>query len=147
MFRRLVVALMLLVSPPVQADEAEVLAEYWQSSGSLPPQYAWSVSVSIHADRVVIVKRCKGFDKNGPNCTTQRVTADAARLDAIRAVVAASGLVETPAREATDFPVGGGSSGGTVYYDGTKVVLPPFPAEPDVQRVGTVLAAIVSALP
>jgi len=147
MLRRLVLAALTLVSHSAAAQEAEVLAEYWASSGSLPPQYAWSVSVSIRVDGVVILKRCKGYATDGAACTTQEGRAEAERLDAIRAAIAASGLVETPASQNENIPAGGGSTGGAVYVDSTKVNLPAHPAEADAQRVGDVLSTIVAALP
>jgi hypothetical protein len=148
MLRRLALTVLMLAMPSVAgAQEGGVLAEYWASSGSLPPEYAWSVSVTIHADGRVILKRCKGYEKEGPACKTRKGRAEAAGLDAIRAAVAASGLVETPARQAEDIPVGGGSSGGAVYVEGAKVDLPAFPAEPDAPRVGAVLSAITAAIP
>lgn len=148
MLRRLFVALAMLVSPAAApAQEAEVLATHWSRSGTVAPPYAWSVTTVIRVDGQVSVTRCKGYDTEGPNCTTRTGKATLDRLEAIRTAVAASGLMATPAREATDFPVGGGTSGGTVRVDGATVVLPPFPAEADVARVADVLSAIVAAIP
>jgi hypothetical protein len=148
MLRRLFLATMMLVSPSVApAGEGEVLAEYWASSGSLPPEYVWSVRVSIRVDGRVILMQCKGYETDGPACKKLKGKTAVDRLDAIRAAVAASGLVETPAREADEIPVGGGSSGGSVNVDGAKVDLPAFPAESDAPRVGAVLAAITAAIP
>ena len=148
MLRRLIAALLMLTSPPAaSAQEAEVLATSWSRSGTVAPAYAWSVTTVIRIDGQVSVTACKGYDTEGPNCTTRKGTAAPDRLDAIRAAVAASGLLDAPAREADSFPVGGGTNGGSVQIGGVTVVLPPFPAEADIPRVAAVMAAIATAIP
>lgn len=148
MLRRLVTAFLMLVSPTAgHAEQAAVLAQYWSRSGTVAPAYAWSVTLVIRVDGQASLTHCKRYDTEGPNCTTRSGMVAPDRLQAIRAAVAASGLIQTPAREATDVPVGGGTSGATVHMDGATVVLPPFPAEGDVARVAAVLQAITAAVP
>lgn len=145
MFRLLMAAFLFLA--PLSARAGEVLATYWTNSGSLPPEYAWDVTVTIEATGKVTLRRCTGYETSGPACKTRTGKANAAQLEAIRLAVADSGLLEKPAREAEDFPIGGGSSGGEVLIDGQSVELPPFPADPDVKRVAAVLSAVYAAIP
>lgn len=148
MKRRLSLLAFCLAAPlGAVAEEAAPLAEYWASSGSLPPEYAWSVDVSIAADGALTLKHCKGYETEGPACRIRRAQVDQDRRDAILAAVRDSGLDRTPAAEMTDIPVGGGSDGGAVWLDGQKVVLPAFPAETDAGRVRAVLSAITAAIP
>ncbi len=147
MLHRCVATFLMLALPTMgHTEEAAVLATAWSRSGSVAPAYAWSVTTVIRVDGQVSVTDCKGYDSEGANCTTQTGTVRAERLEEIRAAVAASGLLDTPARDADDFPVGGQTSGGSIEIDGTTVVLPPFPAEADAFRVAAVLVAIGAAL-
>lgn len=144
--RRLLLTLA-LVALPLPALAEEVLAEYWANSGSLPPEYAWSVEVAIDADGGVTVKDCKGYATEPPGCTilTGRTTPE--KLQAIRDAVTAAGLIDRPARSAEEIMVGGGSTGGKVLLDRAEIPLPPQPAAEDAARVGQVLAAIRDAVP
>jgi hypothetical protein len=144
--RTAVVALLLSLAP-ARADD--LLATYWASSGSLPPEYAWAVDVTITTSGKVTLKHCRGYETEGPACTTRTGKAGAARLNAIRQAVADSGLLERPAREAPpeEIPIGGGSSGGSVVIDGQTVRLMAFPRADDAGRVAGVLAAIHAAIP
>lgn len=144
MIRATVLALSLLASP---LSAAEVLAEYWASSGSLPPEYAWDVTVTIHTDGQVILTHCKGYATEPPGCKTRKGKADATRLDAIRAAVVEADLLANPARASDEITVGGGSSGGKVTIDGEERSLPSFPVIEDANRVGLVLQAIYAAIP
>lgn len=140
-------AICLAVPLGAGADEAVPLAEYWASSGSLPPEYAWSVDVSISADGALTLTHCKGYETEGPACRIRRAKLDQASREAILAAARDSGLDHKPAATMTDIPVGGGSEGGAVWLDGRKVVLPAFPAEADAGRVRAVLSAITAAIP
>ena len=144
--RRLMLALA-LAAAPLPALAQEVLAEYRASSGSLPPEYAWSVTATIAADGGVVLTHCKGHETEGPACTTRRGTATPARVQAIRDAVAASGLIGNPARESDGIMVGGGSVRGRVRIDGSEIVLPAQPAPEDATRVAAVLSAIRAAIP
>lgn len=134
---------------PVLAEDAPLLAEYNANSGSLPPEYAWNVAVSILADGTLALKRCPGYETDGPACKTRTAKLATEALEAIRTTVADSDLVRIPASEAAaeDIPVGGGTTGGAVYLDGQKIALPAFPIEADAPRVSTVLAALHAAIP
>lgn len=148
--RRLPGLAALLLALPFAAragGEAAVLAEYNARSGSLPPPYAWSVDVTLRTDGQVTLKRCKGYETEGPACRLLTGTAEPARLDAIAAAVAASGLDSRPAAEAQDIPVGGGSVRGRVMLAGAVIELPAFPSEGDRPRVTAVLDAIAAAVP
>lgn len=139
-------AIMGLLSLPLPAS-AQGLATYWANSGSLPPEHAWNVNVTIAADGTLVLKHCTGYETEGPACKTRKAKVDAAQLDAIRAAVAEADLVATPARQAEDVPPGGGSAGGSVILDGETVVLPAWPVAQDAERVAAVLNAITAAIP
>ncbi|MBN8631547.1 MAG: hypothetical protein J0L76_11895 [Rhodobacterales bacterium] len=142
-----VLLLAALIALPAQADDALVLAEYWTDSGSLPPEYAWTTSITILEDGQLTLKHCKGYDSEGPACKTRRATVPEPALTAIRTAAEESGLAAKPAKEA-EFPmVGGGLTGGRVYVGGQQVVLLAQPADADADRVGRVLEAIAAALP
>jgi hypothetical protein len=148
MVRRIALAALTLILPAAaMAQQGEVLAEYWSRSATVAPQYAWSLTVSIGVDGRTTVKRCTGYESEGPACRVQVGMAGPDSLEAIRAATAASGFLETPAGEASEISVGGETSGGTVYLEGVKVVLPAFPAARDVPGVDAVLNAIVAAIP
>ena len=144
--RRLLFALA-LTAAPLPAVAQEVLAEYWASSGSLPPEYAWDVTVTIATDGKVTLKDCKGYETEPPGCKIRKGKTTPERLQAIRDAVAASGLVDKPARPADEVMVGGGSAGGKVLLDGMEVPLISQPAAEDAARVGQVMAAIRDAMP
>lgn len=129
------------------AEDAPLLAEYWARSGSLPPQYAWSTSVTIRADGQLVLKHCKGYDSEGPACTLQTARVTEAALKAIAIAARAAGLSEKPAQEASEFPVGGGTVSGRVTLDGKAIDLPAFPEKADERRVVSVLTAISDAIP
>ena len=137
-------ALLALAAPAAAQD---LLAEYRANSGSLPPEYAWSTTITFASSGDVTLIHCKGYETEGPACTQAEGMARPDALQAILSAVAKAGLVETPAREATDIPVGGGSAHATVWTDGTKVILPAFPDPADAARVGSVMAAITAAIP
>ena len=140
-------ALCLLLPAAALADEAPVLAVYWERSGSLPPQYAWSTTVTIRTDGQLLLKHCKGYETEGPACTTEKARIKPARLETITAAARASGLAENPATEANDFPIGGSTVAGRVTLDGTVIDLPTFPVKADQDRVANVLTAIAKTLP
>jgi hypothetical protein len=139
--------LSLALSMPLPAAAQDMLAEYWTNSGSLPPEYAWDVTVTIATDGALVLKHCTGYATEGPGCKTRKAKVSDADLQSIRDVALASGLAETPARKATDVPVGGGSSGGKVWLDGVEIPLPAFPATEDADRVASVRGAIRAAIP
>jgi len=134
---------------PVLAEDAPQLAEFHTNSGSLPPEYAWEVNVSILADGKLTLRRCTGYETEGPARKTENAKVAEDALQTIRSAVMDSGLFRFPAREAggEDIPVGGGVMDGAVYLDGQKVTLPAFPAKADAPRVRVVLAAIHAAIP
>ena len=140
-------ALLLALALPAQAQDGAILAEYWTNNGSLPPEYAWETSVTIAVDGQLTLKHCKGYETEGPACKLRRAKVSEAALDAIRAAAAESGLIERPARD-TDTPIiGSGLTWGRVNLAAGTVELPSQPAEPDVERVGKVLAALAAAIP
>jgi hypothetical protein len=144
---RLALVAVVLAAAPARADT--VLATYWANSGSLPPEYAWSVDVTITDTGKVTLKRCKGYETEGPACTTRTGKANAAQVQAIRLAVDESGLLANPAREAPpeEIPIGGGSAGGSVTIDGQTATLMAFPRGEDSARVRKVLSVIYAAIP
>lgn len=139
--------LLALALPALAEEPAPVLADYWMSSGSLPPEHAWETSIRIRADGRLDLKHCRGYETGGPACEQRKAKVSDTALEAIRTAAADSGLLERPARE-TDAPVvGGGLTWGRVHLSGGTVALPSQPAEADMQRVGKVLAAIAADIP
>lgn len=136
-----------LIASPALAEDAPVLAEYWTNSGSLPPEYAWETSVSIREDGALTLKRCTGYETEGPACKTRRAKVAPEVQEAIRAAATASGLRETPAGQPDEVMVGGSQTGGLVYLDGARILLPSDTLPGDRERVGAVLRAISAAIP
>lgn len=145
MLKRLLV--LTLLAAPALAEEAPVLAEYWTNNGSLPPEYAWETEVTILADGTLTLKRCTGYETEGPACKTRRAKVTPEALEAIRAAAIASGLHEKPAGQPDEVVVGGSQTGGLVYLDGTRILLPSDTLPGDRERVGSVLRAISAAIP
>ncbi len=141
---RLAFAFLLALPFPASAQQ---FASYWANSGSLPPEYAWEVGVTISEDGQLVLKHCTGYETEGPACKTRKAKVSTDQMDAIRAAVTEADLVAKPARQTEDIPVGGGSSGGTVIIDGEKLALPAWPVEGDAKRVGKVLDAVYAAIP
>lgn len=112
MFRRLAMLLLFFALPQTVRAEDAPLAEYWANSGSLPPEYAWDVTITISAAGNLVLKHCTGYETEGPACKTRKATVSAADLAAIIAAAKAAELAEKPARQTEDIPVGGGSDGG-----------------------------------
>ncbi len=146
--RTTILAVSLALAPTLSAADS-VMATYWANSGSLPPEYAWSVDVTITDTGKVTLKHCKGYETEGPACTTRTGKANAAQIEAIRIAVSESGLLDNPAQEAPpeEIPIGGGSAGGSVTIDGNTVTLMAFPRSEDANRVGKVRAVIYAAIP
>ena len=147
--RRGALALGLVLSLTGAAAAEQELATYFASSGSLPPEYAWDVTVTISDAGLVVLKHCTGYETEGPACKTRKGKASPAQVDAIRAAVRDSGLLQDPAQEAApeEIPLGGASFGGTVTLDGTTVTLWAFPRAQDRDRVARVLATVEAAIP
>lgn len=135
-----------LLALPVPAS-AQQFASYWANSGSLPPEYAWEVGVTISEDGQLVLKHCTGYETEGPACKTRRAKVSAAAMEAIRAAAIEAQLFGFPVRGTEDVPVGGGSRGGSVAQDGQVVSLPAWPVADDAERVGKVLDAIYAAIP
>lgn len=129
------------------AQDPAPFVEFWDDSGSLPPEYAWSTEVSITTDGKLTLRYCINYESDGPGCKTRKAKVEKARMDAILAAVAAGDLRTKPARATEDIPVGGGATGGKVFVDGQAVPLPSFPIDADAARVGAVLDAIRAAIP
>ncbi len=145
MLKRLL--LLCLFALPASAEEAPVLAEYWTNNGSLPPDYAWETSVTILADGALTLKRCTGYETEGPACKTRRAKVASAAVEAIRAAAIASGLRENPARPPDAVIVGGAMTGGLVWLEGERVELPSQTRPEDAARVALVLRSITDAIP
>lgn len=145
MLKRLLV--LALISAPALAEEAPILAEYWTNNGSLPPEYAWETEVTIRSDGALRLKRCTGYETEGPACKTRRAKVAPEALEAIRAAAISSGLGATPARPPEAVTVGGGMTGGRVWLDGARIDLPSETLPGDAARVATVLRSIADAIP
>jgi hypothetical protein len=132
---------------PVAAWAEGVFVDWTAKSGSLPPPYAWSVTVRIMDSGTLSLTRCSGYATEGADCTTHRALVPAHSLGAIRAAVAGAGLAERPLREMEMFPVGGSTVMAVIATEAGPVVVPPFPVEDDAERAGLVLRAIYDAIP
>ncbi|NJS40297.1 MAG: hypothetical protein HC783_16270 [Rhodobacteraceae bacterium] len=144
MLRVLVLCLMPL---PALAQEAPVFATYSANSGSLPPENAWETTVTLYADGRLTLRRCTGYETEGPACKDRKAKVTPEALEAIRAAAMASELAETPAKP-SDYPMVGGSViFATVTLDGVTVTLPSDVAESDAARVANVLRAVRAAIP
>ena len=146
MLRGLILILALMPCT-AQAQDAPLVAEYWTDSGSLPPEYAWATEVAIHADGQLLLKRCTGYETEGPACKTRKAKVDSTALEAIQTAALASGLAENPAAQAEYPMVGGSVTGCAVHVGGVRILLPSDPAKADAARVATVLAAVRAAIP
>jgi len=140
-------AVLLAFAFVASAEEAEILAEYYVSTGSLPPKYTWETDVTIYADGTLTLRRCTGYETEGPACTDRKAKVDTASLEAISVAAHDSGLAESPAKDPEDILVGAGVRGGAVYLDGRKIPLPSQSHRDDANRVAAVLAAIEAAIP
>jgi hypothetical protein len=145
---RLLSGLLLSLLPlAALAEEDPILAKYWTNSGSLPPQYAWHISVTIYADGMVEQTYCQGYETTGDACKLATGQVDPAALQAITEAAGASGLLTAPAKVAENVMVGGGQTWGVVYLGSDAVDLPSQVAKADEARVATVLRAIAAAVP
>ena len=140
-------ALLLTLATPSFAGDPPILAEYRTDSGSLPPEYAWEASVTLYENGILFLKRCTGYETEGPACKTRRAKVGEAALEAIRAAALASTLREEPAHPPEDLAVGGGAVHGAVWLKGTRIDLPSQVREQDAGRVASVLSAIRAAIP
>lgn len=140
-------AAFLLSALPTGADEPDLLATYHADNGSLPPEYAWSANLRILKDGTILVARCKGYEVEPPGCQTMTGQVDPAALTALLAAARDSGLLQRPAAENPDPPIGGGGVSGSVRVDGAVIDLPRDPDASDAGRVKAVLQAIAAAIP
>jgi hypothetical protein len=136
------------VAPQVARAQA-LVAEYWSDSGSVEPAYAWNLHVTFRDDGSVAVRRCKGYETEGPGCRLGKGKVSIEVLNSIRDAADAAGLARNPPGKAPfdEIPIGGGSDGGAVWWQGEKIMLWDFPAQADAARVATVVAAIRAAIP
>lgn len=139
----------LLAVAPLAAQAQALVAEYWANSGSLPPEFAWDVSVTFRDDGSVTLRHCKGYATEGPGCTLRSGKVSVDVLNTIRDAADAAGLAKNPPQRAPDdqIPIGGGAAGGAVWWQGERIVLPDYPALTDAGRVAAVLAVIRDAVP
>jgi len=130
-----------LLSAPAVAQDRDAFAVWGESSGSLPPEYAWDYTVSFFPDRHGEVTYCKGYSDAPPGCATTRFRLTRPDFAALQTALAPleADLAAKPAAEAVDIPVGGGSVGGRLQMNGRDLRLPAFPAEADAARVDAVI--------
>lgn len=147
MRRLALIAVALAFAAPLSAQTANIMAEYWADSGSLPPEYAWQTNVTITAEGKLTLRYCIGYETEGDACKTRTAEVSKSNLAAILAAVAAGDLVAKPPRQSEDIPIGGDASGGKVFVDGQAVTLSAFPIADDAARVATVLDTIRAAIP
>lgn len=129
------------------AEDSPVFVSYGTSNGSLPPEYAWDNTVTIHEDGTMEIRHCKGYETEGPGCRTRKGKVTDEAMTAIREAALASNLAEDPASETMYPTVGGGGSWGSVFIDGKEYELLWEAAEEDASRVSAVKSAIEAAIP
>ncbi|MGA0540341.1 hypothetical protein [Neotabrizicola sp. VNH66] len=147
---RLAAALFLaLVAAPALAEDASPIAVWGEDSGTLPPEYAWSYTVTFTTDRRVTVEYCKGYADTAPGCATVKKRLTKASFAAFQAELAplALGLLEDPARTDPDPPIGGGAFFGKLNVDGEDVALPAFPVDEDKPQVDAILQVLQDYTP
>lgn len=144
---RLWCAAVALMCLPLSAIADDAFVDWVSTSGPLPPEYAWSVNMTISAGGMLVLRHCKGYVTEGKDCTTKTATVPKAKLDAIRAAVTKADLAQRPMREMEMPPIGGSTVAAVVHMNGTKISVSGFPIEADADRVGPVLAAIYKAVP
>ncbi len=137
---------LVFLATPALADDA-ILATLNARSGSLPPEYAWSVSITIAADGLVTATRCKGYQTEGPACKSATATTTPNMLEGIRTAAKASGLATNPAKPLDPPMVGGGTISGTVVLDGKTIEMIAQPVPEDAERVNTLIDITGAAVP
>jgi hypothetical protein len=147
--KRIALLLALLAPAPALAQGDSPFAGWGESSGSLPPEYAWEYTVTFHEDRSVTVDYCKGYANDAPGCATISRRLSKADLAALHAALdpLAAALAESPPQADPNPPIGGGASWAWVNAAGEDIRLPAFPAEPDRARVQALLALLQSYTP
>ena len=147
--KRLAVILALLAPAPVMAEEASPFAGWGESSGSLPPEYAWEYSVTFREDRSVTVEYCKGYANEAPGCATVSRRLSKAQFAELQAALdpLAAPMAENPPQPDPDPPIGGGAAWGWVNVAGEDIRLPAFPVDQDQARVKAVLALLQDHTP
>jgi hypothetical protein len=138
--------LLLALGGPALADDG-LLATLDARSGTVAPPYAWSVAITIAADGLVTVKRCTGYETEGPACKTGTAQTTPEALAAIRTAAKASSLATHPAKPLDPPMVGGGSISGTVILDGTPIEMIAQPVPEDTERVTTLIDVVGAAVP
>jgi hypothetical protein len=132
------------------AAQAEtVIASYAESSGSLPPAYAWNYEVHYVTDGTVTTRYCKGYGEDAPHCATRLDTLPSEKFAALRAAIdpIAADLSAKPILALKMLPLGGGSITGHIFVGAEDIYLPPFPVEVDVPRVEAALAVLREFIP
>lgn len=140
-------------APPAETAEtaAETLAVWGEDSGSLPPEYAWSYTVSFLSDGMVRAEYCKGYADAAPGCATSqsRMTEgeQTAAAEAFRTV--AEDLAAHPPRVVSpeDMQVGGGMAFGWILLDDRKIELPGQLHDADRARVAALVKVLQDQTP
>lgn len=139
-------AVILAFTLPAQAEDA-LLATLEVRSGTVAPAHAWSVSISMTTDGLVTVRRCSGYETDGPACMTVTSSAAPEKLKAISSAARISGLATRPAKPLDPPMVGGGSISGTVILDGKTIEMIAQPDPEDAERVNTLIDIVRGAIP
>lgn len=148
--KRLALMLALLApAAPALAEEASPFAGWGESSGSLPPEYAWEYSVTFREDRSVTVEYCKGYANEAPGCATISRRLSKSQLAALHEALdpLAAPMAENPPQPDPDPPIGGGAAWAWVNVAGEDIRLPAFAIDQDQARVKAVLALLQDHTP
>ncbi len=134
---------------PAEISAAEPIAQWGEDSGSLPPEYAWTYTVTFGVDHTVTARYCKGYKSTPPGCATAAALLTEEQFAALQAELTplAANMAAHKPRETDDIPIGGGVSFATLYQDGVKLDLPDFPREADAPRVAAAIALLKNATP
>lgn len=133
------------------AAAQQTIASYEETSGSLPPPYAWRYSVTFDQNGGVRTTYCKAYAPDGPDCASRTDALPQAHLAKLIQALApiARDLAAHPIREIAVFPVGGGTTTARITNPdgGAAILLPAFPIPSDAARLTLALDLLRSFTP
>ena len=137
------------VEPAPETPAAPAIALWDESSGSLPPEFAWDFRVIFTADQMVTAEYCRGYATTAPGCAKSTAPLTAEQFSALQAQLApmVADMAARMPREAIVAPVGSPATFATLYQDGTALNLPAYPTAADAARVAAAISLLKSFTP
>ncbi len=140
-----------LLATAALAENDDVIARWYENSGSVEPDHAWDHVVDILLNGKVRATYCKGYAEAPPGCATVEKQMSDDQMDAFEADVEAlmGDLAAHPphAVPPEEMQIGGGSLGGWIIIGGQKIDLPAEPVAADAARVAAMLAVLQAHTP